>query len=97
MTFDIGHAYVCEVVRSRLYTVEDFVTPHADRVFNAHIYHEEVEALGHKKPERLEDIKDRLALLLRIGCAWWVIEMRDAKGLLETKKIIEEYLEEATL
>lgn len=95
VTFDIGHAYVCEVVRSGLYTIEDFVTPHADRVFNAHVYHEEVEDLGHKKPKRLEDVEDRLALLSRIGCAWWVIEMREAEGLLETKKIIEQYLGKA--
>ena len=37
VTFDIGHAHACESVRSHHYALEDFVTPHSDRVFNAHI------------------------------------------------------------
>jgi len=97
VTFDIGHAYSCEAVRSQLYSIEDFVTPHADKVFNAHVYHKEVEGFGHKKPERLEDIEDRLALLRGIGCEWWVIEIHEPDALLHTKRIVEAYLGEANL
>lgn len=92
VTFDIGHARVCESVRSQQYAVEDFVTPHADRVFNAHIYNKEVSGVGHIAPERLKDIRERLELLQNIGCEWWVIEIKEPAGLLQTKKIIDGYL-----
>ena len=94
VTFDIGHAYACEAVRSQHYAIEDFVTPHSDRVFSAHVYHEEVSGFGHRPPEKLEDIRDRLVLLQEIGCDWWVIEIKEVEGLLRTKRIIEDYLQE---
>ena len=92
VTLDIGHAYACESVQSQQYTVEDFVTPHADRVVNAHIYHTEIPGQGHIPPEKKEDIQDRLSLLKDIGCDWWVLEIREVEGLLKTKKIVDEYL-----
>jgi sugar phosphate isomerase/epimerase len=92
VTFDIGHAHACESVRSHAYLPDDFVVPHADRVVNAHVYHTEVSALGHIPPERLEDIQDRLAILEDIGCTWWVLEVREEQGLLQTQRIVNEYL-----
>ena len=92
VTFDIGHAHACESVRSHHYTFEDFVTPHSDRVFNAHIYHTEVSGLGHIPPDGLEDIQDRLAILQNIGCEWWVAEIREADALVQTKRVIDAYL-----
>jgi len=92
VTLDIGHAHACESVRSQLYTAEDFVTPHSDRVFNAHIYHTEISGVGHIPPVRAEDIKERLQILQNIGCKWWVIEIREVDGLLRTKKLIDTYL-----
>ena len=95
VTLDIGHAYVCESVQSQQYAVEDFVTPHADMVFNAHIYHTEIPGQGHIPPKKREDIEDRLTLLQEIGSEWWVIEIREVEGLLKTKKIVDEYLTRA--
>ena len=92
VTLDIGHAHACESIRSQLYTAEDFVTPHPDRVFNAHIYHTEISGVGHVPPVRAEDIKERLEILQNIGCKWWVIEIREVDGLLKTKKLIDAYL-----
>jgi sugar phosphate isomerase/epimerase len=93
VTFDIGHAQACESVRSHHYSIEDFVTPHADRVLNAHVYHTELSNRGHIPPERLEEIEDRLAILQEIGCQWWVIEIRDGmEPLLQTKEIVQAYL-----
>jgi sugar phosphate isomerase/epimerase len=94
VTFDIGHAHACESVRSHQYAIEDFVTPNAGRVLNAHVYHTEVSGLGHKPPDRLEDIQERLALLQKTGCTWWVAEVREEKGLLQTKRIMDEYLKQ---
>jgi sugar phosphate isomerase/epimerase len=95
VTLDIGHAYVSESVVSRQYTIEDFVSPHAERVFNAHLYHEEIPGRGHVPPERVEDMEDRLGLLRKIGCEWWVIEIHEPEGVLRTKKILEDYLARA--
>lgn len=93
VTLDIGHAYVCESVISHQFTVEDFVSPHPDRVFNAHLYHEEIPGLGHLPPERIEDMAERLFVLEKIGCPWWVVEIHEPEGLLRTKKILDGYLE----
>jgi len=92
VTFDIGHAHACESIRSHQHSIEDFVTPHSDRVFNAHIYHTEISGLGHVPPNRIEDIEDRLAIVQDTGCEWWVIEIKERDELLQTKKVIDEYL-----
>ena len=92
VTLDIGHAHACESVQSKQYTVEDFISPHPEKVFNAHIYHTEIPDLGHITPRMLEDVTDRLTLLKNIDCKWWVIEIRQKEGLLETRKIVDEYL-----
>jgi sugar phosphate isomerase/epimerase len=95
VTVDIGHAHACESIRSHHYSFEDFVTPHLDRVFNAHVYHTEITGVGHAPPTNLEDIEDRLKLLQEIGCEWWVLEVKDEEGLLQTRKIVDEYLMQA--
>jgi sugar phosphate isomerase/epimerase len=92
VTLDIGHAHACEMVQSRQYTVEDFVSPHAEKVYNAHIYHTEIPDMGHITPEMVGDIEARLSLLKKTGCKWWVLEIRQDEGLLKTRKIVDEYL-----
>lgn len=92
VTFDIGHAHACDSVCSYHYAIEDFVSPHADRVVNAHVYHTERSGFGHIPPNRMEDIEDRLAILQQVGCDWWVIEIKEVDQLLQTKEIVQEYL-----
>ncbi len=92
ITLDIGHARVCQSVQCQVFELEDFVMPHHERVFNAHIYHEEV-YYRHVPPRRLEDIRDRLDLLASIGCDWWVLELREKSPLLATLEIVRKYLE----
>ncbi len=92
VTFDIGHAEACESVQSQHYEIHDFVTPHPERVRNAHLYHTEISGIGHIPPNTLTDIEDRLALLEKIGCEWWALEIKDVRGLLKTKEIVDEYL-----
>jgi sugar phosphate isomerase/epimerase len=92
VTFDIGHAHRCESVQSLHFAIDDFITPHQDRIVNAHIYHTEVIDRGHIAPDRVDDIADRLDLLKNVDCRWWVIEMRDRDSLLQTAKIIRQYL-----
>jgi sugar phosphate isomerase/epimerase len=94
VTFDIGHALACESVRTLQYAVEDFVTPHPDRVFNAHLYHTEVPGRGHLPPDNIEQIRGRLALLRELHCPWWVVELDPGNGLLHTKALIDSFLAE---
>ena len=77
---------------SQQYDIEDFITPHADRIINAHVYHREYPEGGHVPPESPADIEERLSLLLDTGCDWWVVEIREPNALLKTKKVIEVYL-----
>ena len=94
VTFDIGHAYACESVVSHHYTIEDFVSPHPQRIFNAHVYHTELSGLGHVPPKEPNDLRARLLLLEKVNCPWWVIEIREPEALVHTKRIIDEYLKE---
>jgi sugar phosphate isomerase/epimerase len=95
VTLDIGHAEKCEAIQSQYYSLEDFINPHAERLFNAHIYHREVEGTGHTPPERIEDIKDRLDILQGLECNWWTIEVKEIQGLLKTKAIVDRYFMES--
>ena len=92
VTFDIGHAHASEVVRSHYFSPRDFVTPHADCLYNAHIYHTEVSGLGHVPPAKLGDVEDRLDIVRSTQCNWWVVEIREPNGLLQTKQIVDQYL-----
>jgi sugar phosphate isomerase/epimerase len=93
VTFDFGHARASESIQTQLFTIEDFLAPHYESICNAHIYHIETPGLGHIPPDQLGDIEDRLTLLRGTGCRWWVIEIREAEGLLKTKAFIDSYLE----
>ncbi|MGD9212855.1 MAG: TIM barrel protein, partial [Desulfobacteraceae bacterium] len=94
ITFDIGHAHACESVYSLHYDAKDFVTPHDENVYNAHIYHTEIPVIGHVPPQHVNDIRSRLDLLMDIGCRFWTLEIREKEGLIQTKNVIDDYLDE---
>lgn len=94
VTLDIGHAFVSPSVECELYAFEDFVAPQADRVMNAHVYHEEREG-KHVPPASPEDFASRLDLLTAIGCRWWVLELRELAPLLKTVEVMRRYLDGA--
>lgn len=91
VTLDIGHARVSPSVESGRFAFEDFVTPHSERIRNAHIYHEERDG-GHTPPENVEDLRDRLELLTTLSCDWWVLELREEEALGATLKVVREFL-----
>lgn len=95
VTLDIGHAHAREAIHSQYYGVEDFVSPHPDRVFNAHIYHTEISGVGHLPPQNVEDVEDRLEILRNIGCSWWTLELKDVQSLLKTKSVVEAFLKQS--
>lgn len=91
VTLDIGHARMSPSVQSQRFDVEDLVTPHHRKVLNAHIYHEERDD-RHTAPGSLADLEDRLHLLTCLPCDWWVLELREEKALLETLRVVREFL-----
>lgn len=90
VTLDLGHARVSPWVRSHHFSIEDFIHPHPEKIFNAHIYHEEGPA-GHTPPDSLADIEPRLNLLKRLPCDWWVLELHNENDLLATLKAVRDY------
>ena len=91
-TLDIGHGRVSPSVRSQQYALQDFATPHAERFYNAHIYHEE-KGGAHLPPLAVEDLQERLCLLQRLpSCEWWVLELREKRALLDTLRIVRQFL-----
>ena len=51
VTLDIGHARMSPSVQTQRFAFEDFISPHYERVFNAHVYHEEVDSGAHRAAE----------------------------------------------
>jgi len=92
VTLDIGHARVSPSVLSQHYEFEDFVSPHHERVCNAHVYHEERDD-GHAAPESLDDMQERLQLLHSLPCDWWVLELRDQNSLFSTLGVVREFFD----
>jgi len=93
VTVDIGHAHACETIRTQQFEFEDFVRPHPGIVHNAHVYHTEIEGVGHMPPRDPGDILARLAVLYDAGCRWWVIEIRETGPLMTTRAIIEKCID----
>jgi sugar phosphate isomerase/epimerase len=98
VTIDIGHAHAVSGRHPRGDTFGAYVLPHLDRILNAHIYHTELEGLGHVAPCCLSDIYNRLDLLgLAPFCDWWVIELMDPAEVLRTRDILRGYLDTLSL
>ena len=91
-TIDLGHALVSPSILTQHYRVKDFVIPQVERILNAHIYHEEKDE-RHLAPEKLEDLEDRLRMILQLPwCDWWVLELREEEPLLQTLEIVNKFL-----
>ncbi len=95
VTLDIGHARVCPSVECQHYSFEDFVLPNENRVFNAHVYHEE-RGDRHHPPHELVDLAERLELLMGLPCDWWVLELREEAPLMATLEIVREFFHSGT-
>ncbi len=92
LTFDIGHAMVVsQRLKRDLYW--EYLRPHYQKVFSAHIYHTETPR-GHEPPKSLEDIRPRLDVLRWLpNCNWWVIELHRPEEVLACRQILRKYLQ----
>lgn len=92
-TFDFGHAKGCPAVVKGLWTPMEMVYQVKERLNHAHIYKEE-NGEGHIPPETIDDLGiDLLDALMETSCRWWVIELAEKKAALQTKKLLETYIE----
>lgn len=92
VTFDIGHAHAYRKNQPGKDLYKQYILPHRERVFNAHIYHTEILQFGHVAPKSLEQIVDRLELLqLATSCGWWVIELTNPEEILNTRDFLSNY------
>jgi sugar phosphate isomerase/epimerase len=93
VTLDIGHAHVASSHNPDSNVYERYITPHQDRIVNAHIYHTEQRGVGHVAPLRIEDLYDRLELLRGAeSCTWWVIELKKRMDILHTRDLLNHYI-----
>lgn len=91
-TLDIGHARVSPSIKSQIFEIEDFISPHPERFLNAHVYHTET-SQGHLPPSKIDDLEARLELLSRLQlCTWWVLELHEEAALLQTLKFVRQFL-----
>jgi sugar phosphate isomerase/epimerase len=93
VTFDIGHAVSTTTHEAPIQRIREYVSPHSERVINAHVYHRET-SQGHLPPGRIEDVEARLRLISELPlCDWWVLELRDERALLKTLGVVQDFLE----
>ena len=94
VTIDIGHAHAIRNLHPQVNIYNEYVLPHRERIFNAHIYNTELEGFGHLPPENLADISSRLDLLGLAGsCDWWVIELMGPGEVLRTRDLLRSYID----
>ncbi len=83
---------MCVSIASHHFGIEDFVSPHPERVINAHVYHLET-VLGHTPPDDVSDLNKRLDLLWSLPiCNWWVLELRQEQDLLKALSAVREFV-----
>lgn len=94
VTIDIGHAHAVKDLHPQLEIYEEYIVPHREIMFNAHIYHTELEGYGHIPPECLSDLFSRLETLSSATlCDWWVIELMKPEEVLRTREFLRSYLD----
>jgi len=92
--FDIGHAYACAQLHPDWNIYEHYILPNEGKIVSAHIYHIEVDGVGHLAPESIQDMYNRLEMLkIAESCNWWVIELQRCEEVLRTRDFLINYLE----
>ncbi len=92
VTLDIGHAHAAGEGLDRIF--RQFFFQNRERIAGAHIYHTEIDGIGHVPPGDIDDIRTRLDLLSLCGCRWWVIELFSPGEVLQARQLLEEYFDE---
>lgn len=92
LTLDLGHAMGCAAVQSSLISMPDLVDLFASHLSEVHIYGKEDEH-GHHPITDINILTETLDRLMHTDCRWWTIELGDPDEAMDTRDIIEAYLE----
>lgn len=92
VTLDIGHAHAAGGGLDTIF--RQFFFQNRERIVGAHIYHTEIDGIGHVPPGDIDDMRTRLDLLSLCQCRWWVIELFSPQEVLQARRLLEEYLGE---
>jgi len=90
ITLDTGHMISCELVKKSEITIPDFIQILAARLRHVHIYQKETDR--HYPPKDMKILGPIIDKLLKIDCSWWTIELDDYGEVLNTRKLIIDYL-----
>lgn len=92
ITFDIGHARGGQWVQEGRGTALEFLNIVATKVVNAHVYEYENEEGRHLAPANPAGLSPILAKLSDIGCRWWVLELDAYAGTEDTRRILNDHI-----
>ena len=91
VTFDMGHAAGCRWVLERRGTVLQFLEAIPTPILASHVYQIE-RGDTHFAPDALETIQPILAQLVARGCDFWVLELHTLDALEQTRRVIDQFL-----
>lgn len=92
ITMDIGHAVSCERVQQGELTVPEIVKLFSPLLKEVHFYESETDT--HHAPEDMTILGPIVDELVETDCKWWTIELNDYDEILNTRKLVQEYLRE---
>lgn len=90
ITLDVGHAVSCDKVRRGELTVPHIIELFSPRLAEVHFY--EYETDTHFAPEDMSILGPVVDSLLGTDCTWWTIELDRYEDILNTKKLVADYL-----
>ncbi|THB71188.1 MAG: sugar phosphate isomerase/epimerase [Desulfobulbaceae bacterium] len=93
ITMDVGHAVSCDRVRDGELTVPQIIELFSPKLSEVHFY--EYETNTHHAPRDMSILGPIVDSLLKTDCRWWTIELNDYEDILNTKRLITEYLAES--
>lgn len=91
ITLDVGHAVSCERVAGGEITVIGIVEMFRHLLEEVHFY--EYETDTHYAPSDMSILGPIVDALCETNCKWWTIELTSYKDILNTRRLVEEYLE----
>lgn len=92
ITLDVGHAVSCERVATGDITVIQIIEMFRHVLEEVHFY--EYETDTHYAPVDMSILGPVVDALFATGCKWWTIELTSYDDILNTRRLVKEYLME---
>ncbi len=93
VTFDLGHAAGCPWVQNGRGTVVDFLRSVPTPILAGHVYLIEKDDT-HFAPQSAAEMAPGLAALAAAGCDFWVLELHDLEALAQTRRVVDQCLDQ---